>query len=92
MKVPSSLAIAAAFAASSVAALDAKFYGINYDARTTIDGGCRDFLTIAEDFNVLRRVTDYVRIYGMDFNCSKSVLEAARDNALRASPSYRTNQ
>ncbi|ETV80045.1 hypothetical protein H257_07227 [Aphanomyces astaci] len=83
MKVPSSLAIAAAFAASSVAALDAKFYGINYDTRTTIDGGCKDFLTIAEDFNVLRRVTDYVRIYGMDFNCSKSVLEAARDNALK---------
>ncbi|RHY20870.1 hypothetical protein DYB36_010424 [Aphanomyces astaci] len=83
MKVPSSLAIAAAFAASSVVALDAKFYGINYDARTTMHGGCKDFLTIAEDFNVLTQVTDYVRIYGMDFNCSKSVLEAAGDNALK---------
>ncbi|RQM21950.1 hypothetical protein B5M09_011486 [Aphanomyces astaci] len=83
MKVPSSLAIAAAFAASSVAALDAKFYGINYDARTSEWGGCKDFHTIAEDFNVLTQVTDYVRIYGMDFNCSKSVLEAARDNALK---------
>ncbi|RHY79498.1 hypothetical protein DYB26_014912, partial [Aphanomyces astaci] len=70
MKVPSSLAIAAAFAASSVAALDAKFYGINYDTRTSEWGGCKDFLTIAEDINVLRGVTDNVRIYGMDFNCS----------------------
>ncbi|RHY34269.1 hypothetical protein DYB25_014061 [Aphanomyces astaci] len=83
MKIPSSLAIAAAFAASSVVALDAKFYGINYDTRTTMHGGCKDFLTIAEDINVLTRVTDYVRIYGMDFNCSKSVLKAAGDNALK---------
>ncbi|RHZ05810.1 hypothetical protein DYB37_010975, partial [Aphanomyces astaci] len=83
MKVPSSLTIAAAFAASSVAALDAKFYGINYDTRTSEWGGCKDFLTIAEDFNVLRGVTDNVRIYGMDFNCSKSVLKAAGDYALK---------
>ncbi|KAF0720291.1 hypothetical protein AaE_010339, partial [Aphanomyces astaci] len=83
MKVPSSLVVATAFAASSVAALDAKFYGINYDTRTSEWGGCKDFLTIAEDINVLKEVTDYVRIYWMNFDCTKRVLEAADNRGLK---------
>ncbi|RHY44007.1 hypothetical protein DYB38_011617, partial [Aphanomyces astaci] len=83
MKVPSSLAIAAAFAASSVAALDAKFYGINYDFRTSQWGGCKDFHTIAEDFNILKEVTNNVRIYGTDFECAKNVIEAAHNSGLK---------
>ncbi|RHY69921.1 hypothetical protein DYB30_011080 [Aphanomyces astaci] len=83
MKVPSSLAIAAAFAASSVEALDAKFYGINYDFRTSQWGGCKDFHTIAEDFNILKEVTNNVRIYGTDFECAKSVIEAAHNSGLK---------
>ncbi|RHY98028.1 hypothetical protein DYB37_006532 [Aphanomyces astaci] len=83
MKVPSSLVVATAFAASSVAALDAKFYGINYDTRTSEWGGCKDFHTIAEDFTVLKEVTDYVRIYSMNFDCTKRVLEAADNRGLK---------
>ncbi|ETV72602.1 hypothetical protein H257_12360 [Aphanomyces astaci] len=83
MKVLSSFAIAAAFAASSVAALDAKFYGINYDVRTSQWGGCKDFHTIAEDFNILKEVTNNVRIYGTDFECAKNVIEAAHNSGLK---------
>ncbi|RHY22983.1 hypothetical protein DYB25_012346, partial [Aphanomyces astaci] len=83
MKVPSSLAIAAAFSASSVAALDARFFGINYDLRTNQWGGCKNFHTIAEDFNILKRLTDYVRIYGMEFDCTTNILKAARNSGLK---------
>ncbi|RHY44581.1 hypothetical protein DYB30_012795 [Aphanomyces astaci] len=83
MKVPSSLAIAAAFSASSVAALDARFFGINYDLRTNQWGGCKNFHTIAEDFNILKRLTDYVRIYGMEFDCTQNILKAARNSGLK---------
>ncbi|ETV80013.1 hypothetical protein H257_07201 [Aphanomyces astaci] len=83
MKVPSSLAIATALASSSVAALDAKFYGINYDFRTSQWGGCKDFHTIAEDFNILKEVTNNVRIYGTDFECAKNVIEAAHNSGLK---------
>ncbi|RHZ09564.1 hypothetical protein DYB37_014058, partial [Aphanomyces astaci] len=83
MKVLSSLAIAAAFAASSVAAFDAKFYGINYDFRTHRWGGCKDSNTIDKDFNILKNVTNNVRIYGTDFECAKSVIEAAGKKGLK---------
>ncbi|RHY80585.1 hypothetical protein DYB35_013830 [Aphanomyces astaci] len=81
MKVPSSLAIATAFAASSVAELDAKFYGINYDFRTSQWGGCKSSHTIGDDFNILRRVTSSVRIYGTD-DCAKRLIDAARNIGL----------
>ncbi|RHY40372.1 hypothetical protein DYB30_014065, partial [Aphanomyces astaci] len=81
MKVPSSLAIATALAASSVAELDAKFYGINYDFRTSQWGGCKSSHTIGDDFNILRRVTSSVRIYGTD-DCAKRLIDAARNIGL----------
>ncbi|RHX97717.1 hypothetical protein DYB36_013769 [Aphanomyces astaci] len=82
MKVPSSLAIATALAASSVAELDAKFYGINYDFRTSQWGGCKSSHTIGDDFNILRRVTSSVRIYGTD-DCAKRLIDAARNIGLK---------
>ncbi|RHY35540.1 hypothetical protein DYB34_014062 [Aphanomyces astaci] len=81
MKVPSSLAIAAAFAASST--VDPKFYGINYDTRTSEWGGCKDSTAIDTDFAALNQLTGRIRIYGIDFNCTKLVLETAAYHGLK---------
>ncbi|ETV73504.1 hypothetical protein H257_11628 [Aphanomyces astaci] len=81
MKVPSSLAIATALAASSVAELDAKFYGINYDFRAAESGKCKSSHAIGDDFNILKRVTSNVRIYGTD-DCAKTLIGVARNAGL----------
>ncbi|RHY25381.1 hypothetical protein DYB32_008353 [Aphanomyces invadans] len=81
MKVPS--AVAAAFAVSSAAALDAKFYGMNYDTRLSEWGGCKDANTMAQDMTVLKQVTDNIRIYSMNFECTKRVLQVADNRGLK---------
>ncbi|RQM12016.1 hypothetical protein B5M09_010747 [Aphanomyces astaci] len=81
MKVPSSLAIAAAFAAASTP--DPKFYGINYDTRTSEWGGCKGTTEIDTDFVALNQLTGRIRIYGIDFNCTKLVLKTAANRGFK---------
>ncbi|RQM22394.1 hypothetical protein B5M09_008812 [Aphanomyces astaci] len=82
MKVPSSLAIAAAFAASSVAALDAKFYGIIYDIHPS-EFECKDFDTMTEDLKILKGVTNNIRVYSTYFECITTLLEVARKSDIK---------
>ncbi|KAG9411476.1 glycoside hydrolase 3 protein [Aphanomyces cochlioides] len=81
MKVSSPALLA--LAATSVVALDTKFYGLNYDTRTNEWGGCKDDNTMAADFNIIKRVSDRLRIYSMNYDCTKRILQQAQNAGLK---------
>ncbi|KAF0694616.1 Aste57867_14512 [Aphanomyces stellatus] len=83
MKVLSCLSFLAAAAFASVAALDTKFYALNYDTRSNEWGGVKTAAVMDADFAALKKVTDVVRVYSMNLGTTKQVLSLAAKNNLK---------
>ncbi|CAK4678209.1 unnamed protein product [Aphanomyces euteiches] len=71
-----------ALAATSSLALDTKFYGLNYDTRANQWGGCKDATSMGLNFSAIKLATDKLRIYSMDYTCTKQILQHARLQVL----------
>ncbi|CAK5154191.1 unnamed protein product, partial [Aphanomyces euteiches] len=72
-----------ALAATSSLALDTKFYGLNYDTRANQWGGCKDAASMGLNFSAIKLATDKLRIYSMDYTCTKQILQHARTAGLQ---------
>ncbi|KDO26999.1 hypothetical protein SPRG_07712 [Saprolegnia parasitica CBS 223.65] len=79
MKVPSVLLLA--LAAGHVAALDRKFYGLNYDVKPASGSGCKQPWQIQREVAAFKATTDAIRVYATA--CTSDVLDAAAKNNMK---------